>query len=184
MLRIKYWLLGVVVAFCATLGHAADINITYSLTPSEDGMMRLSYNLSDPGNKLFDALRDAVRGNNRVLVRHKVVISPVGGLWGELASATQTYYVSYDVLRESYEVGEQVDQVSLTTQDEGTAAHMLLGVRDLPIVEARQIYKGQEYKLSIEADIEVPTRSRWVRWLPFKWFGKDELNVEAFYLAR
>lgn len=184
MLRIKHWLLGLVAICAATLGHADDINLTYSLHATEDGAMRLSYNLSDPADKFFDALRDAVRGNNQVIVKHKISISPTSDLWGELATVTHLYFVSYDVLRESYEIGEQDDQVSLTTQDEATAAHTLLGVRDLALLDARQLYTGKEYKLSIKTNIEIPSRSRWTRWLPLKWFGKDELNVEAYYLAQ
>jgi hypothetical protein len=171
-MRIKSWVLTLVIAITASLGYAANPSISsYSLTPSEDGMMYFSYNLADPKNKFFDTLRDAVRGHSKVQVKHLVTITPMGDLWGSLASAEVIHYVSYDILRESFGIGDAVDQINLTTQDEGTASHILLGVRDLPLVDLNQLYSGQEYKIKVNVTIDAIQRSRWTRWLPLKWFG-------------
>jgi hypothetical protein len=184
---IKKIILAIILCAVAPLGYAADIkpNISsYSLVPSEDGMMYFSYNLADPDGKFFETLRDAVRGHNKITVKHKVTITPVGDLWGSLAVAEQTHYVSYDILRESFEIGNTPDTINITTQDEGTASHILLSVREVPLVALDQLYSGQEYKISVKVSIDASQRSRWTRWLPLKWFGRDELNVEAYYIAR
>jgi len=184
-MRIKTWIFTLLMAITASLGYAASPSISsYSLVPSEDGVMYFSYNLADPDGKFFDDLRDAVRGHNKVVVKHKVTITPMGDLWGSLATSEATHYVSYDILRESFEIGDTPDVVNITTQDEGTASHLLLGVRDLPLIELNQLYSGQEYKIKVNVTVDATQRSRWTRWLPVKWFGRDELNVEAHYIAR
>lgn len=186
MHRIKSWLVGVVALFCATLAYAAGPTINnFSLAQGEDEWLYFSYNLDDPNGEFFAALRDAVRGHNRVELTHTVSIDRRGLFGGNKATVVSTYYVAYDILRESFEIGDTPGNVNVTTQDESTAAHILLGLRNLPLVNKNVLTSGKEYNISVNVDIKVAEeRSRWTRWLPLKWFGNDEINVKARYTAQ
>lgn len=184
MHRIKIWLIGLVAVFAAGFAHAADIS-DFSLVEGEDEVMYFSYNLADPNGEFFSTLRDAVRGHNRIEVKHAVTIGRASIFRGSLATVSSIYYVSYDVLRESFEIGDAPDNVNITTQDEGTAAHILLGLRNMPLVNKNQLISGKDYDIKVNVSIKVAEqRSRWVRWLPLKWFGDDELDVKARYTAQ
>lgn len=183
-MRIQVMLLGFVALVVASLGYAAEPRIThFSLTPGEDSRMYFTYHLTDPEDEFLDALRDAVRGHSQVLVTHRVTISPLGGLWGKRVSVETHYAVAYDVLRELFDVGGTATVRNLSTHDEGAVSDLLLGVTDLPLIETHQLYRGQQYKISVRVTIEAAQRSRWTRWLPLKWFGKEEVYAEAYYTA-